>query len=230
MPTMVLETCRACIHSCRQGDTPFETFRRQVEEIARAFESPGTGVPAPEAPKRHHRLTISISACPNSCSRPQIADIGLVFAETPCMPEHMEGKLPPTGGTTEETGARSTSGGCSGCDACVEVCPERAISRGHQPPVLDRAVCLSCGQCRRACPAGCITVEKAGVQFLIGGRLGRHPRLAERAGEFLGEDEALGILRRCLEAFAQLYRPGLRLAALLDRRDPGLMAALSPHS
>jgi anaerobic sulfite reductase subunit C len=34
--------------------------------------------------KTHHELRISISDCPNACSRPQIADIGLIGA---CCPE-----------------------------------------------------------------------------------------------------------------------------------------------
>ncbi len=36
--------------------------------------------------KIHHELRISVSDCPNACSRPQIADIGLIGALHPAIP------------------------------------------------------------------------------------------------------------------------------------------------
>ena len=56
--------------------------------------------------KMHHEFRVSISDCPNACSRPQIADLGLIGARRPRV--------------TDET--------CSQCGACVEVCREEAIS------------------------------------------------------------------------------------------------------
>ncbi|MBC7220101.1 glycyl-radical enzyme activating protein [Candidatus Bipolaricaulota bacterium] len=47
------------------------------------------------------------------------------------------------------------AGRCLGCGACVEACPERAISLAPGAlPMTDRAKCVACGRCVAACPAG----------------------------------------------------------------------------
>ena len=40
---------------------------------------------------------------------------------------------------------------CTGCGACVSVCPRGAISR-ENPRVTDETLCISCGACIRICP------------------------------------------------------------------------------
>ena len=55
--------------------------------------------------KLHHEFRVSMSDCPNACSRPQIADLGLIGAARP----------------------RLSAAECTGCGACVEVCKENAI-------------------------------------------------------------------------------------------------------
>ena len=46
---------------------------------------------------------------------------------------------------------------CSGCGACLAVCPRRAIEMrenqtGCKYPVIDEAACVGCGQCTATCP------------------------------------------------------------------------------
>lgn len=46
---------------------------------------------------------------------------------------------------------------CSGCGACLAVCPRRAIEMrenqtGCKYPVIDEAACVGCGQCTAICP------------------------------------------------------------------------------
>lgn len=46
---------------------------------------------------------------------------------------------------------------CCGCEACVNACPKAAISmepdeKGFRYPVIDPALCVDCGRCRRVCP------------------------------------------------------------------------------
>lgn len=46
---------------------------------------------------------------------------------------------------------------CSGCGACVEVCPTQAISmsvddEGFRYPTVDVSACISCGKCEKRCP------------------------------------------------------------------------------
>lgn len=47
---------------------------------------------------------------------------------------------------------------CTGCAACVNICPTEALSMapdadGFSIPVLDAALCSHCGQCAQVCPA-----------------------------------------------------------------------------
>lgn len=44
------------------------------------------------------------------------------------------------------------------CQACVDVCPTRAIELGR-PPMLDASACQYCLACLPACPTGAITAE-----------------------------------------------------------------------
>ncbi len=51
---------------------------------------------------------------------------------------------------------------CTNCDACVEVCPNQAISEGDLIYVIDPLKCTECvgaedePQCKLVCPADCI--------------------------------------------------------------------------
>lgn len=46
---------------------------------------------------------------------------------------------------------------CTGCTACVNICPQRCISMiensiGHFMPSIDKSLCTNCGACRKICP------------------------------------------------------------------------------
>ena len=59
--------------------------------------------------KLHHEFRVTLSDCPNACSRPQIADIGLISACPPVI----------------------SSAECTGCGECVTTCQELEIGRAH---------------------------------------------------------------------------------------------------
>ena len=44
---------------------------------------------------------------------------------------------------------------CTGCGACISVCPENAISyqisKGFYVPVVDSKKCINCGRCKKVC-------------------------------------------------------------------------------
>ena len=54
---------------------------------------------------------------------------------------------------------------CTACDACVEPCPNEAITAGDPLYVIDPAKCTECvgahdePQCKLVCPADCIVVN-----------------------------------------------------------------------
>jgi polyferredoxin len=41
---------------------------------------------------------------------------------------------------------------CSGCAACEQVCPTRAITMAAGKPAIDYPECILCGRCVNACP------------------------------------------------------------------------------
>lgn len=147
--------------------------------------------------KMHHELRVSISDCPNACSRPQIVDIGLIGA---CRPE-------------------ASGEPCTRCGACLEVCKESAISLPEETdsPVLDLDKCLSCGQCIRACPSGAIKEGLQGYRVLIGGKLGRHPQLGMEIGGIFSEGETILLVERILDYYLKHNTAGERLGAILNR-------------
>jgi len=145
--------------------------------------------------KFHHEFRVSISDCPNGCSRPQIVDVGLIGALKPRV-----GKEP-----------------CSRCGACVEACKESAISLDDDGPVISEERCLSCGACVRDCPTGTLEEMEKGYRVLLGGKLGRHPRLGEEIAGIHSPEEVIGTIKRCLDTYQEHSNRGERLGAVLDR-------------
>jgi anaerobic sulfite reductase subunit C len=145
--------------------------------------------------KLHHEFRVSISDCPNACSRPQISDIGLIGAGRP----------------------RISREPCSQCGACVEACREGAIRIEGNGPVIEGDKCVSCGQCIAACPTGTLQEEKKGFRVQVGGKLGRHPRLAEELPGIHSPEETLEIIGRCLDYYQKQCQRGERFGEVLEK-------------
>jgi len=145
--------------------------------------------------KFHHEFRVSVSDCPNGCSRPQIADVGIIGAMKPAV-----GKNP-----------------CDHCGRCLAVCRESAISLEEEGPVIFENRCLSCGACVRGCPAGALEEGQRGYRILLGGKLGRHPRLGEEIPGIQRREEVLSVIEDCLDLYRDYGRKGERLGSLLDR-------------
>jgi len=47
---------------------------------------------------------------------------------------------------------------CTGCGACIEVCPPRALIMKQEKAILDEDFCEECGFCAAECPAGAIEI------------------------------------------------------------------------
>lgn len=142
--------------------------------------------------RHHHQFRVAVASCPNGCSQPHIADFGLIGCTTVAVaPED-----------------------CSSCSLCVAACAERAISldRGLR---LDHSRCLGCEACVRVCPTGALRTAGKGWRVLLGGKLGRRPRLAHELGTF-ALPEAMAVLERVLGTLISEGRPGLRLGDLIE--------------
>ena len=52
---------------------------------------------------------------------------------------------------------------CSGCTACMKICPTGAIRIRGGKAVLSDNKCVDCGECIKACPKGAIEYGPKGV-------------------------------------------------------------------
>lgn len=146
--------------------------------------------------KFHHEFKVTLCNCPNACSRPQIADIGIIGAVLP--------------GLSDEA--------CSLCNACVQACEEKAILLDEEKrvPLIDDDKCLMCGKCISACPTGTIEEKQKGFRVMLGGRLGRHPRLAMEVAGLFSHDEALQVVKNCLKFYKEHSKKGQRFSHILS--------------
>ncbi|MDY6830806.1 MAG: 4Fe-4S dicluster domain-containing protein [Thermodesulfobacteriota bacterium] len=142
--------------------------------------------------KFHHEFRVTLAECPNACSQPQIKDIGIIGA---CLPE-------------------ITDADCTLCGACVDACRDSAVclDEANTRPVIDPGLCLACGACPKACPTGTITEGRKGYRILLGGKLGRHPKLARPLDGIFSEDQVIDIVSRCIAFYKANSKKGARFA------------------
>lgn len=55
---------------------------------------------------------------------------------------------------------------CSGCGACVTVCPQRAIDLKEEKAVINHRLCSKCGSCLKVCTVNAIYEEAKKPQFV----------------------------------------------------------------
>lgn len=146
--------------------------------------------------KFHHEFRVSLADCPNACSRPQIVDIGVIGSVRP----------------------QRSGPACTLCGSCVEACRENAITLDDEKetPVIDEDRCIMCAACIMACPTGTITKKEKGFRVMLGGRLGRHPRLAMTVPGLHTHDGVLEIVRNCLTFYKENSKKGSRFSHILS--------------
>jgi dissimilatory sulfite reductase (desulfoviridin) alpha/beta subunit len=156
--------------------------------------------------KMHHEFRVCLADCPNACSRPQIADVGIIGACVPTLSDEP----------------------CTLCGTCVDTCQESAVSLQGGTPAIDFARCIFCGQCIRACPTGTLKSWQVGYRILIGGKLGRHPRLGEELPGVHNQTLALEIVGRCLDAYQASCVKGERFGEIVAQLGPSEKERLIP--
>ena len=149
--------------------------------------------------KFHHEFRVSIADCPNACSQPQIKDVGIIGAAMPMV----------------------TREACSACRACVDVCKEDAVdlSGSGEIDAIDFERCVSCGTCANDCPTGSLAIEEKGYRVLVGGKLGRHPRLARELPGIHDAQTVLQMISDFLDFYKAHSTHGQRFAHLLTHAD-----------
>ena len=147
--------------------------------------------------KFHHEFRVALADCPNACSQVQIKDIGIIGASSPAV----------------------TDASCSLCDACVDACREGAIKLGESGPRVDAQRCLHCGKCIAVCDTGTLAQGGKGFRVQVGGKLGRHPRLARELPGIYNADTVLEIIQWCLDFYKQNSKTGERFAEIFTASD-----------
>ena len=147
----------------------------------------------------HHQFRVALAGCPNACSQPQIKDIGIIGALQPMRTDEF----------------------CTTCGTCVDSCREDAITLGSRipGPIIDTQRCLACGSCIPACPTGTLAVQAQGYRIQLGGKLGRHPRLAMELPGIFDAATILEIVGACIEIYKSASKKGERFGEILRHED-----------
>jgi dissimilatory sulfite reductase (desulfoviridin) alpha/beta subunit len=146
--------------------------------------------------KLHHQLRVTLADCPNSCSQPQIRDIGIIGqAQVLCEPEE-----------------------CIACGECEPVCDEAAILLQDGLLIgIDEELCVQCGACARVCPTDALTAAEGTYRLLVGGKLGRHPQLARELTRDLNSVQVLELVGDVIDYYKANSKNGERLGAVINR-------------
>jgi dissimilatory sulfite reductase (desulfoviridin) alpha/beta subunit len=180
-----------------------EGLRGRIEEVLKEADILGFLRKSVDGKlKYHHEFSVTLADCPNACSQPQIRDIGIVGALSPVI--------------TDEV--------CTLCRGCVESCREDAITLDAESggPMIDVDLCIDCGECVRGCPTGTLQGGENGYVVMLGGKLGRHPRLASRMPGIWSGPEVEEIVAACLSLYKDKSTGGRRFSELLT--EPGFRA------
>ncbi|MFH0728294.1 MAG: 4Fe-4S dicluster domain-containing protein [Pseudomonadota bacterium] len=150
----------------------------------------------PKPLKYHHEIRVAVADCPNACSQPQIRDIGILGGVLPIIADIS----------------------CTGCGTCSLHCQEHAIAVDAETrkPILDFESCLKCGQCVSVCPTHALVAEKKGFRIQVGGKLGRHPKLAAELPGFYDEDEAVSIVSAYISFYKEHAKAGQRFGSVIN--------------
>jgi dissimilatory sulfite reductase (desulfoviridin) alpha/beta subunit len=193
-----IETCKGPKEGCANRAAPDDALAQDLDAVFRARDF-GAGLRAIVGGKlkRRHEFTVAVADCPNACSRPQIADLGLIGAVEPMQ----------------------TSEVCHQCMGCVHACREAAISHPGLLPIVDPSRCVRCGSCTRVCLSGTLQAGLRGWRIQVGGRLGRHPRLAVELPGIYAREGVLAAAACCLDLHLRHARGGERFGELLLDRE-----------
>ncbi len=144
--------------------------------------------------KAHHKFKVCLAECPNACSQIHICDFAL----------HGVVKI------------SVNNRACSFCGSCVETCEEGAIELTEFGPVINEELCVGCGHCLKVCPESALSEDFRGYKVYLGGKLGRHPRLATFLDYYRMEEIPI-LLRKVIHLYKKHNQKGERLGAIIER-------------
>ena len=143
----------------------------------------------------HHRVTFSISACPNACTGPEAREFGI---HGTCIPV-------------------ITDAECTQCYSCVKKCPDAAVVLIHGRPVIDFSKCKICEACVKVCQSGTLTSGKRGYRLMVGGGFGRHFKLGYEIFRNASEEELFNAIESCISIIKEKAVGEESITAILTR-------------
>jgi anaerobic sulfite reductase subunit C len=141
------------------------------------------------------QIKVAVAGCPNSCTAPQMADIGFV-------------------GTVEPVLDRAL---CDGCGLCAAACDTKSLIMRRGLPRRDPQRCDYCGACVVVCPIRALRPGRQGYTVFVGGKVGRRPQMGAVLARFVPEDEAPDLAGRILSFLRDYGMPRERLCPLIRR-------------
>lgn len=143
-----------------------------------------------------YKVKFGVTGCPNNCGKARESDIGIMGVRVP----------------------RWEADDCIHCNICVDVCAPNAIHEADGIYIRDPDKCIGCSACSGRCPKGSWKVESLGYSVLIGGTLGKIPRLAVPLATFVEtEAEVLNLVDKTIEYYKENGKKRERLGHLMDR-------------
>ena len=191
-----VETCKGPKQGCPNRAAPDDALAADLDAVFdnRHF-TVGLRTLVGGRIKHRHEFSVAVADCPNACSRPQIADLGFIGAAEPSF-------------TNED---------CHQCMGCVHACREGAITHPGLLPSINFDRCVRCGSCCRVCLSGTLQVGRRGWRILIGGKLGRHPRLGTELAGIYRREGVLAAADCCIGFYLRNAGPGERMGDVLQR-------------
>jgi dissimilatory sulfite reductase (desulfoviridin) alpha/beta subunit len=141
------------------------------------------------------KIKFAVTGCPNSCAKPQENDLGVMGIRMPAI----------------------NTDACSGCGTCTFMCPEKAIVLENEKIKILWDKCNLCGACVGTCPSDLITEEWTGYKILVGGKIGKHPKLGVELTNAKSPQEAVAIFRKIINWAKNNTKTGERLGICIDR-------------
>jgi len=141
------------------------------------------------------KIKFAVTGCPNSCAKPQENDLGVMGIRMPAV----------------------NTDACSGCATCTFMCPEKAIVLENEKIKILWDKCNLCGACVGTCPSDLITEEWTGYKIIVGGKIGKHPKLGIELTNAKSPQEAVAIFRKIINWAKKNTKTGERLGICIDR-------------
>jgi len=178
-----VELCHAQYFRCRNQNIEVRELKKEVEQKLRELkvtEMIADLIPDGKRIMAHDRLSVSISACSNSCAGAEVSPFGVTGMAKPTV----------------------TDADCSQCFTCADECARHAILIRNGRPEIDITKCDCCGRCVKMCPNSVFAYENTGYRIFVGGSHGRF----HQAGYELFKIANKETLFRALEASIELIR------------------------